>query len=92
MLAFALEADGCAGGSLDAEAHDGLIDRPDYFHFESAVADAFAFEDAKLFENAMNHAVADKRKRADRLSARGSTFEKRIAVGVEEVAGARGHF
>jgi len=68
VLAFALEADGCAGGSLDAEAHDGLIDRADFFHVERTVADAFAFEDAEFFQDAMNRAVADKGQCADRIA------------------------
>ena len=39
----------------------------------------------------MERAVADERQRGDGFAARGAAFEERVAVGVEEMAGAGGH-
>src|SRR5262249_16836852 len=89
-----LDRDGAALRHFEVETHHGLIYAADLLHVESAVAEPFALEDEQVAEDAKNDAVGNAGNRwAVATPPRGwqRSFEKRIALRIEQVAFARGN-
>ena len=85
-----LDRDAGAGGDFEIEAHDRLVHAADLLDVERAVAEPLAVENEQVSQHAKNNTVGDARNgrlvAGRRVGLSRAAFEKRVAVGIEQVS------